>query len=161
MIQKDCHLLMENENSFRQDALLTSVNTHHMSWVSSNIPTVPQVYLKNGHLFLFILVWKESWPYDQLTVSRFILKIWIIPCPTCFPNPTGTGLNRPWGFWRLRLPDFKTFWHMKVVRLSALSTSCLYPPQGIFLVLMSVRGWVDPRAIVQPLCQWKIPVTPW
>ena len=71
-------------------------------------------------------------------------------------NPI-TGLDGPWGFHEAEALRFNDKWHMKVVRLSALCTSCL-SPQEMFLVLASVRGWVDPRAIVrlEGLCQWNI-----
>jgi len=47
-----------------------------------------------------------------------------------------------------------------VLRLSTLCPG-RFLPQNIFLVLISVGGWVDPRTTVRSggMCQWKIPMT--
>ena len=52
-------------------------------------------------------------------------------------------------------------WPRMVVRLSGFAPAG-FTPQEIILVLISVRGRVDPRAIVRSegLCQGKIPMTP-
>ena len=88
---------------------------------------------------------QHSWPWTGGTISLSIDLRLMTKTKQSNYRP-----GRPWGFQEVEAPRFQDSQHMKVVRWSALRTGRFYP-QEIFLVLISLRGWVNPRAIVRPV----------
>ena len=101
----------------------------------------------------------SSYISDILRIPSMVSGIYIISICKKKVVPL-QAWNGPEGSRKLRFPDFMTTAQDggKVVSLMHRPTL----PQEIHLVLSSVRGSVNPRAIVRPegLCHWKMPITP-
>jgi len=60
-------------------------------------------------------------------------------------------LDRPCGFQEVDAPKFQDICHVKMVRLSALCTSCSYPPRKYTWYSFLFGA----ELTTEPLCSWK------
>ena len=123
--------------------------------------------LRTTKVYICIKVWllyrqPRDYTYDTMLIFHRWSHMWILKINIKVKVEVNKSHYRPWVFQEFEASRFQDNRHMKVVRLSGLCTGRLYHHET-FLVLISVKYWVDFRATVRPegLGQWKIPATPW
>jgi hypothetical protein len=102
----------------------------------------------------------QGWGPENCKNTMYVTSFWWVKCKgkgKAVPLQVWSG---PEGSIKLRFPDFMTKAQDGGNVVSLMHRPPL--PQETHLVLISVRGCVDRRAIVRPegLCHWKIPMTP-